>query len=134
MVRPKLRNMRTVFLSIVIVAAMTLTAPSAVADHGNLKGERKICRTFGNPRPGTVIYAGPSNAGVYCIARRDERRYGVTGYHTRAKAKRGAQVICRWYSAGVVRKGKTAIVSPEPGYYRMQWLARRVGGTVVCNG
>lgn len=38
MVRPRLRSMRIVFLSIAIVAAMTLTAPGAVADHGKSQG------------------------------------------------------------------------------------------------
>jgi hypothetical protein len=128
------RSIRSVLVSLVAVTAMALTTAPAVATHGDLAGERKACRTFGKPRPGSVLYAGPSNLGVYCKARRDGQRYGVIGYHSRPKAKRGARVICRWYSAGVVRKGKTVVVSPERGHYRMRWLARRLDGVVVCNG
>jgi hypothetical protein len=113
---------------------MTLTAAPSVSDHGGLAAEKRTCREFGMVRPGSVVYAGPSNLGVYCTARKNDKRYGVIGYHTRAKAKRGARVICRWYSAGVVRRGTVVVVSPEPGFYRMGWLARRLDGTKVCNG
>lgn len=124
----------SILASVVVAGALALTASVALATHSDLAGERATCRKFGTPRAGSVIYAGPSNLGVRCVARRDGKTYDVIGYHTRNKAKRGARYICRWYSAGVVRKGKTVVASPERGYYRMGWLARRLNGAVACNG